>query len=269
MTGLLLFVATVIGLAVYARGIIALRHHPQGRRRTGWQPAALVAGVLVVAVLGASPLAEVMERRLWTHMVQHLAFLLVAAPLLASSSPGAAVLAGLPRAARTGLVRAAHLLRLPSLNRPLFAWVVSQAAMWAWHLPGPYDAAVRSEPVHLCEHATFLLTGWWFWSHVLGRRRLGNLPAAGYVAAAILPGSALAAVLTFPRHALYPAQAALSRAAGIDPVLDQHIGGLAMWVPMDFLYIALAVLFFSRWMDSAQRSWPGQAPAPWEREVAR
>lgn len=266
--GALLLAAAV---ACYARGILALRQHPQGRRRSRWQPAALVLAVVIVVVIGASPLAELTENRLWTHMLQHQGFLLVAAPLLAASSPGAAVLAGMPHAVRGRLVRVARGLRLPALNNALLAWAVSQAAMWAWHLPGPYDAAVRSEPVHLSEHATFLLTGWWFWSHVLGHRRLADLPAAGYVAAAMLPGSALGAVLTFPRHPLYPAQATLSRAAGIDPLLDQRLGGIAMWVPMDFFYVALAVFFFSRWMGSTQRSWTGQAPAqaPLDQEVVR
>jgi putative membrane protein len=82
-----------------------------------------------------------------------------------------------------------------------------------------------------------------------------------YVVAAIPPGAALGAVLTFPSHPLYPAQAARAAASGIDPLLDQRIGGLVMWVPLDFAYILLAVLLLSRWLRSMETAWPEPVPA--------
>jgi cytochrome c oxidase assembly factor CtaG len=258
-------IAGLLGLALlgcYVRGVVRLDEHPQGRRQLGLRPAALGLGVAVLLTLGGSPLAEDLEDRLWTHMVQHMAFLLVVAPLLAWSAPGTATLAGCPAGLRRGLVRLGRGLRLRHLNQPALAWVACIGALWAWHLPGPYDAAVRAEPIHLLEHATFVLSAWWFWWHLVGpvRRRLPDLAGAAYVVAAIPPGSALAAVLTFPRHPLYPAQAALSRAAGLDPVADQRLGGLVMWIPMDFAFVAIAVALLYRWLRALRTRWPEGAP---------
>jgi cytochrome c oxidase assembly factor CtaG len=83
-----------------------------------------------------------------------------------------------------------------------------------------------------------------------------GIPAALYLVAAIPPGAALGAVLTFPDHPLYPAQAALAVASGVDPLRDQRIAGLVMWVPLDFAFILIAVLVLARWLRSLETRWP-------------
>ena len=240
---------TLVVLGWYAVGARRLLAHPQGRRRLP-RMAALLVAVAVVAVTCAPPVGEVLEQRLSTHMVQHLVLILVAAPLLALAAPGPVVLAGMPPAVRSRLVRIVHRVPLAGLVAPHLAWAAHIGALWLWHLPGPYDLAVRSETAHLLEHATFLLTAWLFWWHLVraGRRRLRGAAAAAYVVAAVPPGAALGAVLTFPDHVLYPDQAAHAAAAGANPLADQHLAGLVMWVPLDFAYLALAIWIFGRWL---------------------
>ncbi|HET8604735.1 MAG TPA: cytochrome c oxidase assembly protein [Marmoricola sp.] len=245
---------TVLAAIVYGRGLARVRHHPQGRRHQRLRPWALVAGVVSVAVIAGGPLGELLEHRMWTHMLQHVVLIMVCAPLLAWSAPGPVVLAGLPRGARRPLVRLTHRLPLAALLSAPVAWTLQVAAMWLWHLPAAYDLAVGNELAHLAEHASFLLTAWLFWWYLLSpsRHRLRGLPAVFYLAASVPPGAALGAVLTFPQHLLYPAQAHLAVAAGIDPLLDQRIAGLVMWVPLDFAYLVLAVLLFGRWLRSLE-----------------
>ena len=255
---LLSAVALLVGGGFYVRGLRVLRRHPQGRRMHRWRPLAAALGVLTVVLVAASPLAELMERRLSTHMAQHLALMLVAAPLLAFAAPGQPVLAGLPRAVRRPLVRLGHRLPLRGLLAPHLAWACYIAGLWAWHLPVAYDAALHSEVTHFLEHATFLVTSWLFWWHLatISRRRLRGVPAALYLVAAIPPGAALGAVLTFPNHPLYPAQAALAAATGVNPVRDQRIAGLVMWVPLDFAFILVAVLMLAHWLRNLEARWP-------------
>jgi len=255
-------VALVVGGWCYARGLRVVRSHPQGRRvHRWWRPAAAAAGVMTVVVVAGSPLGELMEERLSTHMVQHLVLMLVAAPLFAFAAPGQPLLAGLPRAVRRPVVRLGHRLRLQGLLAPHLAWAGYIVGLWAWHLPAAYDAALHSETTHLLEHATFLVTAWLFWWHLatISRRRLRGIPATVYLVAAIPPGAALGAVLTFPNHPLYPAQAALASAAGVDPVHDQRIAGLVMWVPLDFAFVLVAVLMLARWLHTLQDRWPEPA----------
>jgi len=243
-------VAALLVLACcYLCGLVRVLRHP-GRRRHLLRALALAAAAVSVLVVTLPPLGEVLEERLSTHMVQHLVLIMVAAPLLAVAAPGQVLLAGAPPRLRRGVVSRLH--RTPSLGllTPHVAWVAHLGALWLWHLPASYDAAVRSPVVHVLEHATFLLTAWLFWWHLatVTRRRLRGPAAAAYVAAAIPPGAALGAVLTFPDHPLYPDQARAAAASGIDPLLDQRIGGLVMWIPLDFAYLALAIWLFGRWL---------------------
>jgi len=267
-----LAVATAVAAAVYLRGLAVLRQHEQGRRQQQGRPWALLAGVLVVIVFTATPLGELLEHRMWTHMTQHVVLIMVAGPLLAFSAPGPVLLAGLPREVRRPLVRAFRRLPLALVLSAPAAWILQVAAMWVWHLPAAYDLAVENELAHVLEHACFLLTAWLFWWYLLSpsRRRLHGMPAVFYLAASVPPGAALGAVLTFPQHTLYPAQAHLAAEAGMDPLLDQRIAGLVMWVPLDFAYLVLAVLLFGRWLHTLESRWPsevGGAPLPESAEL--
>jgi cytochrome c oxidase assembly factor CtaG len=242
----------------YAEGLRRLLKHPQSRRQQRRRAPATLAGVVILLVVTLPPLGEHLEERMSTHMAQHLVILTVATPLIAVGSPGPAMLAALPPSARHQLVHAGH--RCPRFPAPV-AWLLFVTALWVWHLPAVYDAAVRSTPVHLLEHACFLLAAWLFW-HCLVRmmRTPGrSIAAAAYVAAVVPPGAALGAVLTFPDHLLYPAQAAHARAIGVDPLLDQRIAGLVMWVPLDLVYLAVAIWLFARWLGGLQRTAAEQA----------
>jgi cytochrome c oxidase assembly factor CtaG len=77
-----------------------------------------------------------------------------------------------------------------------------------------------------------------------------------YLVAAIPPGAALGALLTFASHPIYPPQAREAAASGANPLTDQRVAGLVMWVPLDFLYVALAVVLIARWLRTLQQRWP-------------
>lgn len=245
-----MLLAVVLG-CWYAEGLWRLLEHPQSRRQQRLRAPAVLTGAVLLLVVSLPPLADRLEERMSTHMAQHMVILTVATPLLAFGSPGPVLLAGLPPSVRRPLARAVH--RCPRLPAPV-AWLLFVTALWVWHLPAVYDAAVRSTPVHLLEHACFLVTGWLFWHHLvrLARTPGRGIAAAAYVAAVVPPGAALGAVLTFPDHPLYPAQAAHAEALGTDPLLDQRIAGLVMWVPLDLVYLAVAIWLFGRWLARAR-----------------
>jgi cytochrome c oxidase assembly factor CtaG len=230
----------------YLRGLRRLSATRAGRSHAG-RPWALGSGILIALVVTTGPLGELLEQRLSTHMAQHMVLITVSGPLLAASGCGLPV-----------LVRLQRRFPAPGIVGPHAAWGAYIAALWLWHLPAAYDAAVRSEYVHLAEHACFLLTAWLFWWHLLGpvRRRMNGLPAVLYLVAAIPPGAALGALFIFTTHPLYPAQSSEAAAAGANPLTDQRLGGIVMWVPMDFAFVGLAVLLVGRWLRTLQRRWP-------------
>ncbi|HET7328175.1 MAG TPA: cytochrome c oxidase assembly protein [Nocardioidaceae bacterium] len=264
----LLLLAWATGLAVlggwcYVRGLRRLRRHPQGRRRHTWRAVALAGAVVVLLTVSLPPVGELLEQRLTAHMAQHVVLVMVVAPLLALAAPGQPLLAGLPVAARRRIVELTHRLPLAVVFTPPLAWALHIGALWLWHLPAAYDAALQTEVMHLLEHASFLGTAWLFWWHLatLSRRRLRGPAAMFYTVSAMAPGAALGAMLTFAGAPLYPAQAAAAAAAGVDPLLDQRIGGLVMWVPLDLVYVLVAVGLFASWFHRLEQSHdPGPLP---------
>jgi len=263
MTDILLYTLPLLVLLAptYLAGLRALHVHPQGRRQQRRRVACLLAGVVTLVVITIPPIGERLEPRMWTHMTQHLVIMMVAAPLIALGRPGQVLLAGMAPLWRRRMVRFAH--RLPGLGVAApAAWVAYVAALWIWHMPGPYDAAVRHEPVHLLEHVTFAVTSWLFWVALIrlaSDQRRGPIGAL-YVASVVPPGAALGAVLTFAPRPLFPAQAEDAAARSIDPLLDQRIAGLVMWIPLDMAFLGLAIWLFARWWQRAQDA-PTHLPA--------
>lgn len=214
---------------------------------------AFLAGLAAVAVALSERVHEAADTRFWAHMGQHMILIVIAAPLLAAGGPAVPFLLLLPRAARRRVSRwRAWLRRAPGfrlLYRPAAGWLASVFALWFWHIPGAYDLALHNDLIHSFEHFVLLVAFWAFWWHVLradGEQLSGGM-AVLYVFAAMLPASALGAVLTFARTPLYTAQAQATVHAGRDPLVDQQLAGLIMWIPADVLYMVIAVALFLRW----------------------
>src|SRR5256885_2592871 len=124
-------------------------------------PLAFFAGCVALLVALNGPLHDLSDYYLFSaHMVQHLVLTLVVAPLWLAGAPGWMLDALVARAARAPGVGAV----LRSLTRPLPAFAAYGVALVAWHLPGPYNAALETHAWHVVEHLVLLgasVLGWW------------------------------------------------------------------------------------------------------------
>lgn len=256
----LLAVLVVGGL--YARGVHAVwTRAGRGHGIRAWQVATFGTGLLALLVALESPLDGLSADLFAAHMVQHLLLILVAAPLLVLPAPLAGLLWGLPADARRGVVVLGRWL--PGwLGRPAVAFGLHVLAVWAWHLPRLYEAAVANPWVHVAEHACFLGTAALFWWALLHRR--GAYGAAVlYVFGMAIQSTALGALLTFARSPWYASHLATTAAWGLSPLEDQQLAGLIMWVPGGLIYLAAALGLFGMWLNG------GDAPRPAVRTPAR
>jgi putative membrane protein len=161
---------------------------------------------------------------LWLHMTQHVLFVAVVAPLF-----------GLVLAARRPLTRPWPVL--------IVATVAHSAAMWVWHLPGPFDAALRSEPLHGLEHLCLLGTAVvFFWAALTLSRDALPGAAIGAVFVIAIQGTALGAIMTLASHPWY---------AGYH-LSDQQLAGVIMWCPAGFIYVGLAGAILYAWLASRE-----------------
>jgi putative membrane protein len=242
--------AVLVGLAVsgwlYARGVRALwRAAGAGRGVPSWRVACFAGGILVLALALLSPIDSVASALFAVHMIQHMLLVVVAAPLLVLGDPGTAALWALDLDARRGVGAWWRTQRvLPAiwdvLRRPLVAFTLHVAALWLWHVPVLYDAALRRESVHVAEHASFVFTALLFWYPIADahpRRRFGIGIATLYLFTAGLQCTLLGALITFARHPWYFGHYATTAAWGLTPLEDQQLAGLVMWIPAGLVYL--------------------------------
>ncbi len=137
---------------------------------------------------------------------------------------------------------------------PFTAFLLFNGAMWSWHLPGLYDAALAHEGLHILEHLTFMAAGVIGWMPVLKPRLAdGMTPLLRliYLFPGMLSCTALAALITLSSIQLYHFYGNASLGWGLTPLSDQQLGGLAMWLPGDMLYMVLIVWTFKLLLDQA------------------
>jgi putative membrane protein len=239
--------ALLIAGAVYAIGIVRLwRRAGSGRGVASPRVACFAAGLIAIAIALFSPLDAMSEELFSAHMVQHLLLVIAAAPLLVLGEPQYVMLWVLRVDARRSVARwwrDAHALRAVwhAVSQPTIAWLLHVGALWAWHVPKLYDAALHDERIHIVEHMSFLLTALLFWWVALDRRRLRVGTATFYLFAAALQGTLLGALLTIARHPWYVAHYTTTQSWGLSPLEDQQLAGLIMWIPAGLVYlVALA-----------------------------
>lgn len=258
-----------IAAALYALGTARLwRAAGRGRGVRRAQVACFAAGWAVLVLALVSPLDALGNRLFAAHMVQHELLMVVAAPLLVLGRPLGAWAWALAPAWRRRLGRAfrASLFRRPwrAISAPLAAWSLHAAALWLWHAPPLFGAALRDDTLHAWQHASFLATALLFWWSVLGAAtRAAHGRALASLFATLLHSGALGALLTLSPRVWYAGYVDSAAALGIDPLHDQQLGGLLMWVPGGLAYLAAALAVAAHWLDGdrAASSPPGTSVA--------
>ena len=227
-----------------------------------WRVVAVAVGLVVLVGTQIPAVDEAAADSFVAHMVQHMVLLMVVAPLLATGGIGWAVTMSLPRAARGWLARLRAAAPLRWLRTPVpLATVVCLAqalVLWGWHLPTLYQAALDHDVVHLVEHGCFVGAAWLLWAPILGPARHGGfsgLVAVVVVFVAGLPAMALGAIYTFSPVALYPDS--MLAPAGGDPLGQQQLAGVVMWIPMNVVYLVISAVGLWRWLAQYDRRIPG------------
>jgi cytochrome c oxidase assembly factor CtaG len=159
----------------------------------------------------------------------------------------------LPRSARR-LANAAPLRSLWSwLTRPINATIGHGAAIWLWHAPALFDAAVENVTLHRLQHVSFFVTALFFWQAMLRRSARGA--AFGHVFLTMLHTSLLGALIALAPHVLYRVQTAQSAAWGLTPLEDQQLAGLVMWAPAGAIYAGAALALAALWIRRPLGTW--------------
>jgi putative membrane protein len=219
------------------------------------RPTLFLAGWAVLALSLTSPLHEAGERSFTMHMIEHELIMLVATLLLAASGAGGVLAWGLPRALRLSLARSwtspvQSLWR--KLTEPVTATLIQSVVMWVWHAPALFDRALESSGWHIAQHASFFVSALLFWWAMLHPRGGYGVSAACLFVTSLI-GGALGALMSLSSSPWYSDYAAMGMTGiGLDPVDDQRLAGLIMWIPGGMVHGVAALVLFYKWLKSSE-----------------
>jgi len=256
----LIAAALLLPLWAYSYGVMVLWRGGVGRGVTRGQVGMFVLGIFTLFIALMSPVDPLGEQLLSMHMVQHVLLMIVAPPLLVIGATPSIFLWVLPlkwrRTLGRGTAPRTRLRRVWSaISAPFTAWMLHAAAIWLWHLPGLYQAALVHPLIHWLEHAVFFGTGLLFWQAALRhdkRRLLGVL----LIFTTALHSSILGALMTFAGSVWYPLYLESTQVWGLTALEDQQVAGLIMWIPAGMIYLIAAVWLLGtalQQMDSAEQ----------------
>ena len=193
-----------------------------GRSRPG------AAAIIVLAFAFLSPLCAWSSALFSARVVHHVLLVAIAAPLFALSRPA----------------RAATAVGVPFL----FATI----ALWLWHLPRAYDAALGHMAIYWVMQATLFGSAYLFWRAVFSQPGGSGIV---WVFLAYLAMGMLGAILTLAPTALYATHAMAPLLWGMSPLADQQLGGLVMWMPAGLPFVVWGGML-------ARRAWRGMGEQP-------
>ena len=240
-------------------GIGSRRMALRGAHVRAVEPVAFWIGWVALVAAVAPPMDRAAAALFSAHMAQHELLMLVGAPLVIVGRPIVPWLFALPARLRPSAGRG---LQAPWIGRtwrrlttPVVAWALHGLAIWVWHLPALYQAAVRSEGIHAFQHATFVGTAVLFWwGLVYGRYgRAAYGASALYVFLTSVHTGILGALFTLSTGPFYPLYAQRAAQAGVDAVGDQQLGGLYMWIPAGIVLTLFGLALIVAWLAESDR----------------
>jgi putative membrane protein len=236
----------VASMAGYATGVARLwRRAGVGRGIRPHEVAAFAAGWGTLVIALYSPVDSLADRSFAVHMAQHELLMIVAAPLVAASRTYEAWAWALRRHGVRTLATIAAGWRW--LAAPARAWWLHAAALWLWHIPALFLAALGNESIHALQHASFFLSALLFWWAVFGvRSRNHQGTALALLVTTMLQMNALGLLLTFAPEAWYATGE--PPPWGLTALEDQQIGALVMWMFGGMVYAAAALAVVFRWL---------------------
>jgi len=211
---------------------------------TTFQAACFGAGALAIWVASDWPIHDLGERYLFSvHMVQHLVYSMIAAPLL---------LLGIPTWLARRLLSPPALLRVArSLCRFIPATIIFNLVIIVTHVPAVVDAALHHALIHFFLHALVLVSALIVWMPLVSPLpevpRFHPLMRMLFLFLQSVVPTVPASFLTFGDHPLYHFYETVPRLWGISALNDMQQAGLIMKIAAGtVLWVIIAIVFF-RW----------------------
>jgi len=243
----LALVAIAVAAVLYYRRAATLAR--RGSAVAGWRRVSFGTGLALLAFALFSPIdAWGEEQFFFVHMTQH---------ILTGELAPLAIVAGLTGPLLRPVLQFRVVQALRALAHPLVAWPLWALNLYVWHLPGMYEAALGSTPLHAAEHVCFFTAGLLFWAPVLeplpAPRWFGTGAKLLYIVGARFTSMVLANILIWNSGAVYGSYVHDVAPYGISSRADQGIAGSVMMIVDSVVTIAAIAWLFLKLASESER----------------
>ena len=249
-------IGVAILIALYLGACRVIGRKPS-RRQAMWFALAMAA-----ILYAHTELDELADARIFSmHMLQHLLETFVIPPLLLLGTPGWMI-------HRIVLSRPIKPITRV-LTNPLVAFLIFSAVFVTAHFPPVFEHMCRNENFHIFLHLMFMTAGVLLWWPILSP--MPELPRLSYPAQILylfllmIPMTAVAAPITLATSVIYPWYTEAAHGWGLNPIDDQVLGGLLMWIGQGTYLMFIFTFIFYKWAQLEDRDIPifpaAQTPA--------
>lgn len=200
------------------------------------------------------------------HRGQHLVLHHLAPFLIALAMPAPVLARGIPQPVRAWFaerrrLRAVWVTVYRWLQQPAIACILFVGLIAFWLTPEIHFDAMLNVTLYWVMNWSMALDGLLFWWLMFERGRGGITPKLGYgtrvllLFAVMVPQIIIGASITFAEANWFEVYAVCGRAWPLDPLTDQHIGGLITWIPAAMMSVIGALVILRFWIyDDAARN---------------
>jgi cytochrome c oxidase assembly factor CtaG len=246
-------ISIIVVTALYLAGVRTVNRRGVGRRWPVRCTACFLSAVAVAWIVLLGPIGAWDDTFFWAHMVQHIALMMIVAPLLLLGSPVLLVLRVSPPAVRRRwIVPVLRSRAAEALTHPVVGWVLFAGVLVGTHFSPFYEAALTHPWIHdYVEHPLFLVTALIYYYPLLpgnpGPRKVAPAIRVASLFLMMFPETMTGFFIYSASFLMYPFYGTVDRPFGPNPLHDQQLGGALMW--------AGAMIVDSVWVVLAVRDW--------------
>lgn len=239
-----------VGYVVLLRTVGPRRVQAGAPTVTPLQLACFSGGVLATFVVSTWPIHDIAEGSLFSvHMVQHLTYTLVAAPLVLLGTPGWMMRAIIGEGVVFRIVR--------FCARMVPGVIIFNLVVVVSHWPAVVNEAIASHPFHLLVHVVVFGSGLLAWLPIVSPMpeipRFAPIGRMVFLFLQSIVPTVPASFLTFGTTPLYRSYEDLPHLFGLSVLNDQLIAGLIMKIGAGLLLWMVIALTWFKWAAREER----------------
>ena len=251
-----LLISCLLAIGLFVRGIRS--SGAAGFPHRAWRSVEFFTGLVLVYAVMQTHFDYLAQHMFWIHRTQHLVLHHLGPFLICLAAPWEIMGLGLPRKlyARVLMPLWHHTIVRQvyrGIQHPLVASVLFIGLIFYWLTPSVHFLAMLDARRYWLMNWSMLLDGLLFWWLILDPRpreagaRTGFGPRMLVMWVIMPPQIAIGAWISLSSSDIYTVYAVCGRIWPINPITDQHIGGLITWIPACMMSVIAALILLHRW----------------------